>query len=75
MTDHVILLFSELYMSEGSIRVIIYNLAKSKGSDIVRFFRLTEPAAVQVYIGADSPKIPHHIATLRFSEVVNDQPE
>ena len=38
------------------------------------FFRLTAPAALPVHIGADSLKKPHHIATLWFSEVVNDHP-
>ena len=33
---------------------------------------LTTPATVLVHIGADSLKKPHHIVTLRFSEVVND---
>ena len=36
------------------------------------FFRLTAPAAMPACIGAESLKKPHQIATLRFSEVVND---
>ena len=36
------------------------------------FFRQTAPATVPEHIGADSLKKPHHIVTLRFSEVVKD---
>ena len=36
------------------------------------FFRQTAPAAVPAHVGADSLKKPHHIVTLRFSEVVKD---
>ena len=39
---------------------------------MMRFFRLTAPANVPAYVGADSLKKPHHIITLRFSEVVKD---
>ena len=36
---------------------------------------MTAPAAVLVYVGADSLKKPHHIATLLFSKGVNDHPK
>ena len=32
----------------------------------------TAPAAVPAHVGADSRKKPHHIVTLRFSEVVKN---
>ena len=33
---------------------------------------ITAPASVPAHIGAESLKKPHHIVTLRFSEVVKD---
>ena len=47
--------------------MIIYYLTKSKGYDMMMFSQ-----AVSTNAGAVSLKKPHHVITLRFSEVVKD---
>ena len=39
----------------------------------MRFFRLTAPAAVPAYLGAESLKKPHDIVTLSFRQGVKGQ--
>ena len=45
-------------------RMISYNLAKSYGSDLTRFFRLTALVSVPVNVGTGKLKKPHDIAML-----------
>ena len=37
-------------------RMIVYNIAKSTGSNTMRFLRMTTLAAVPLHVGADSLK-------------------